>query len=269
MHVHSTCSDGTCTPAEIARIAHRSRIAVLALTDHDTVDGVRDFMRACEAYAVRPISGIELSAVAPVTTHILGYRFGCLEKIEQAMGWILDRRNRRNELICEKLRGLGLDVKLEDIEKEAGGRVIARPHFAGVLVKKGYVADYQEAFDRYLAKGAAAYVPREAFSPEQCIALIRKAGGLSVLAHPSQTGLDYDSLGDMLDDLKKFGLWGLECISSHCSSEQAYNYMKLAEKHNLYPTAGSDFHGSRRPGVTMGVQVSEDFLPWARLGVKM
>ena len=269
MHVHSTASDGTCTPAEIVRVARRDCIAVLALTDHDTVDGIPGFITACKRHAIRWITGIELSAIAPVTTHILGYRLRDLDMVKRAMSWVVEKRNQRNRLMCEKLRAAGVDIDLDEIEREAGGHVIARPHFAGVLLKKGYVAGYREAFDRYLARGAVAYVPREAYSPEACISLIREAGGLAALAHPSQTGLSGSALDDLLDELKGYGLWGLECISSHCTSEQAFDYMRIADRHALCPTGGSDFHGARRPGVALGVQVSEDFLPWARLGVTL
>jgi predicted metal-dependent phosphoesterase TrpH len=269
MHVHSTASDGTYTPAEIARLAHRNRIAVLALTDHDTVDGITGFIAACKRYAIRWIAGIELSAAAPVTTHILGYRMRDLGTVRRAMEWIVEKRNERNRAMCEKLRGMGVEINLDEIEREAGGHVIARPHFAGVLLKKGFVSNYREAFDRYLARGASAYVPREAYSPEACIALIREAGGLAVLAHPSQTGLSASALDDLLNELKGYGLWGLECISSHCTGEEAFSYMRVAERHSLFATGGSDFHGARRPGVALGIQVSEDFLPWARLDVTL
>jgi predicted metal-dependent phosphoesterase TrpH len=152
--------------------------------------------------------------------------------------------------------------------EKSGGRIIARPHFARVLVEKGYASDSQDAFKRYLARGGAAYVQREGLSPEQCVNVIRDSGGLPVLAHPSLTGLETDVLRDFLGVLKSFGLWGLECISSHCSSEMAYEYLSLAEKCSLFPTAGSDFHGSSRPNVALGVRVSDDFLPWARLGLR-
>lgn len=269
LHVHSTSSDGTCAPAELARVAHMAGVAVLALTDHDTVDGIPEFTRACGKYRVRAIVGIELSSIAPVTTHILGYRLKRLDLIKKAMDWILEKRNARNELICEKIREIGMDITMRDVVEEAGGRVVGRPHFAGCMLKKGYVSSHREAFDRYLARGGLAYVPREAYTPEECIALIREAGGFAALAHPSQTGLDYDALDDMLEEFAGFGLWGLECIFTGCSGEDSYNYMKLADKHSLYATAGSDFHGARRPGVNLGVPVAEDFLPWARLGVTM
>lgn len=269
MHIHSTCSDGTFTPREIARAAHGRGISILALTDHDTLDGVGDFMRACNEYGVRGISGIELSARAPVTVHILGYRFKQGEILQEALDWIVAKRNERNAKICARLRENGVDIELGEVEREAAGRVVARPHFASLLIRKGYAADSASAFSKYLAKGASAYVAREAYSPEDCIKLVRSAGGLPALAHPSQTGYAGEELDELLSELKSYGLWGLECISSHCSSEAALGYLRTADRHGLFPTAGSDFHGSRRPHISLGVQVREDFLPWARLGVNL
>jgi predicted metal-dependent phosphoesterase TrpH len=239
----------------------------MALTDHDTIDGLDEFVGECHKLGVRPIKGVELSASAPITIHILGYRLSLDEPLREALSWVVERRNARNLEMCAKLRDLGIAVTQDDINGEAGGQVVARPHFASWLVKKGIVRDRSEAFEKYLARGALAYVPREAYSPGDCARIIIESGGLPVLAHPSLTGLDSNALGDLLEDLKAYGLWGLECVSSHCSAEETYGYLGIAERHSLFPTGGSDFHGNNRPGVTLGIQVSEDFLPWARLGV--
>jgi predicted metal-dependent phosphoesterase TrpH len=267
MHLHSSFSDGTDTPDEIAARAAAKRITVMSLTDHDNIDGTETFRRACEKRSIRAISGVELSSKCPFTAHILGYRFKKPEALTGALEWVVERRNERNRLICERLAQQGIGIGLPELAGEARGRVVGRPHFASLLVKKGYAVDSRDAFVKYLAKGASAYVPREAYSPADCVRIIREAGGLPVLAHPSLTGLDALGLGDFLKDLKSAGLWGLECVSSHCSSEQAFSYLRMAEKHSLFPTAGSDFHGRNRPGVSLGVQVSETFLPWARLGI--
>jgi predicted metal-dependent phosphoesterase TrpH len=254
---------------EIVREARSRGIAVLALTDHDTIDGLHEFTRECARSQIRPVRGVELSACHPLTIHILGYRLDHGDVLEEALVWVIDRRNARNREICRKLRELGIDVTVENIESEAKGRVISRPHFASWLVKNGHVPDVRTAFDKYLARGGAAYVRREGLSPGECVDVIRKSGGLPVLAHPSLTGLEGEAMDDLIADLKGSGLWGLECISSHCSSEQAYGYIALADRHGLFATAGSDFHGSKRPGVSLGVQVSENFIPWARIGVAM
>ncbi|MDR1516379.1 MAG: PHP domain-containing protein [Synergistaceae bacterium] len=267
MHLHSTFSDGTCTPGEIAARAAVKRISVLALTDHDNLDGVPLFKRECEKRSIKAVSGVELSSKCTFTAHILGYRFGKPEILEDALKWVVQRRNERNKLICARLAEQGIDISAQEIASEAGGRVIGRPHFASLLIKKGYAVDSRDAFSKYLARGAPAYVPRDAYSPGDCVRIIREAGGLPVLAHPSLTGLESGALEDFLEDLKGAGLWGLECFSSHCSPEDAFKYLRIAERRSLHPTAGSDFHGGNRQGVSLGVQVSETFMPWARLGI--
>jgi predicted metal-dependent phosphoesterase TrpH len=210
---------------------------------------------------------VELSAKCDRTVHVLGYRIGFFEPLEDALKWIRTCRDERNAKIAERLAGMGIPVTLDEVRKESGGGVIGRPHFAKVLVSKGLAPDYLSAFTGYLARGGAAYVAREGLSPEECVLVIKEARALPVLAHPSLTGLGGDELGELLDRLKARGLWGLECVSSHCSPQKAYEYLSIAEKHSLFPTAGSDFHGSSRPNAALGVQVSDNFLPWARLGV--
>jgi predicted metal-dependent phosphoesterase TrpH len=248
--------------------AKKRGISVMALTDHDTLDGWKDFRRECGAFSVSAVCGVELSAMADRTVHILGYRMERPEALENALEWVRDRRDARNGVMISRLRENGFEITLDDVRREAGGRVLARPHFARVLVAKGYVPDIPSAFATHIGRGGTAYVPREGLSPADCVRTIRDAGGLPVLAHPSLTGLDSEGLGELLEMLKEYGLWGLECISSHCSSEAAYGFLSAAQKYALFPTAGSDFHGSIRPQVQLGVRVSDDFLPWARLGVK-
>jgi predicted metal-dependent phosphoesterase TrpH len=239
----------------------------MALTDHDTLDGWKDFRKECGLASIFPVVGIELSAMSDRTVHILGYRMERPETLEKVLEWVRDRRNARNAMMISRLRENGLEITLDDVRREAGGCVLARPHVARALVTKGYVPDIPSAFAMHIGRGGTSYVPREGLSPEDCVRTIRGAGGLPVLAHPSLTGLDAGGLGKLLETLKEHGLWGLECISSHCSSEAAYGYLSVAARYSLFPTAGSDFHGSVRPRVEVGVQVSDNFLPWARLGV--
>jgi predicted metal-dependent phosphoesterase TrpH len=193
----------------------------------------------------------------------------CFQPLEDALSQVRSFRNQRNERMASRLQELGLRVTVEDALGASGGKIVARPHFAKIMVEKGYVPDLQSAFSRYLARGAAAYVPRDGFSPAECVEIIRESKGLAVLAHPSLTGLDEGGLGELLEELKSHGLWGLECVSSHCSPQESYKYLAIAGKHSLFPTAGSDFHGANRPNAALGVQVSDDFLPWARIGVTL
>lgn len=269
MHVHSFYSDGTCSVEEIVRVARKKRIALLSLTDHDTLEGIPELLSQCRKYAVSPLPGIELSSEYHVTVHILGYRMKRLDRVEDALKRVLEYRNDRNRSIIEKFKTLGLDIDMSDVEEEARGRVIARPHFARVLVRKGYVPDGASAFSKFLGKGAPAYVSCRGYSPAECVRIIKEADGLPVLAHPSLTRLDRKDLVALLSGLKSHGLWGMECLSSHCTAEESLGFLKLASELSLCPTAGSDFHGANRPGATLGIQVGEDFLPWARLDVML
>lgn len=269
MHVHSLHSDGTCSVEEIVRLAKKKHIAVLALTDHDTVEGIPTLLSECRKFSISPLPGVELSAKYPVTVHILGYRMNRMDRLEDALKRVMVHRNDRNRLIVERFKALGLDVEMSDVEKEARGRVIARPHFALALVRKGVVSDTASAFSKFLGKGAPAYVPRSGYSPVECVRLIREADGLPVFAHPSLTGLSREDLKRLLSELKSHGLWGLECLSSHCSAEDSLGFLELASELSLSPTAGSDFHGASRPDAALGIQVGEDFLSWARLGVAL
>lgn len=270
MHMHSRHSDGTSSVGELVALARQKRVAVISLTDHDTVEGVAPFLAVCNQSGIRGISGVELSAKSPYTLHLLGYRFDPSDDaLLRALEGIRRDRDARNARMCEKLAELGIGITLEEVQAEAVGGVTARPHFARVLVRKGIVSDTRAAFDRYLAGGRPAYVPRETLTAAECIALIREAGGLAVLAHPYLTGLDEDGLADLLRELIGHGLWGMECLCSHHDAGQTYRLLELADKMSLYPTAGSDYHGQNRQGAELGVAVSEGYLPWARLGVHL
>ncbi|MDO5114931.1 MAG: PHP domain-containing protein [Synergistaceae bacterium] len=267
MHVHSRYSDGSLGTAQLAAAAKRRGLSLLALTDHDTTAGLPSFAEACSAEGIAALSGIELSAEAPYTLHILGYRIAPGGRLEERLADIRNKRNARNLLICEKLRRLGLDVTEEEAKGISGGEVVARPHIARLLIKKGYVGSTAEAFTKYLDRGGAAYVERERLSAEECISLIREAGGLAVLAHPAQCRLDDDGLLALLARLKEAGLWGMEALYGANCAETTYKHLKMAGQMGLYPTAGSDFHDGSR-GTGLGMAVSEDFLPWARLRVR-
>lgn len=270
LHIHSTFSDGTMSPSQLVNRAKKKKISVLSLTDHDTLDGLEDFSRACLKHGVKGIRGVELSARFETTLHILGYRIGNdTSVLEEKLAVLRSHRNERNKRILEKLVAQGIEINLEELLEEAGGDVIARPHFARILVRKGYSSDLPAAFRDFLARGASAYVDRVRLSPEECIDAIIQSGGLPVLAHPAQTTRDEDQILDILSELKDMGLWGLECVYPGHSSQDIVTYLKLAAKLNLFATAGSDFHGNNRKGNDMGIRVRDDFLPWARLNVSL
>ncbi|MEA4878491.1 PHP domain-containing protein [Aminobacterium sp. MB27-C1] len=270
LHLHSTSSDGTLAPRDLVVRGKRRGLSVMSLTDHDTTEGVNEFLTACNKLGVRGVSGVELSAEFNGVMHILGYRINVESPLFQKhMKDLREGRDERNIKICEKLQKLGMSVSIEEVRAEANGDVVARPHIARVLIKKGYVQNMWQAFDRYLGHDASAYVPRYRLSPEVCIDVIQKADGVAVLAHPAQTTDDYGVLVDILKQLKSLGLWGIECLSPSHSSQQIFQYLRIAKEMDLFTTAGSDFHGTNRPSVSMGIRVKTDFLPWARLGISL
>lgn len=270
MHVHSTFSDGTYSVEALAAAAKRRHLSLLSLTDHDTTAGLPPFKAACEKAGVTSLPGIELSAAAPYTLHILGFRIDAGDAaLNERLAYVRRMRDERNETICANLRKLGFDITVAEARELSGGEVVARPHLARLMVQKGFAGSYAEAFSKYIGDGGSAYVPRVRLTAEECVSLITGAGGLPVLAHPYQTGLEGEELERLLARLRDAGLWGLEAVYSSHSAEQIYSYLALAEKFGLYPTAGSDFHGGNSPGIDLGMPVSEDFLPWARLGVKI
>lgn len=268
MHVHSSYSDGALTVGQLARRARQRGLSLLALTDHDTTDGLAPFLRECERWNVPALTGVELAASESFTLHILGYRIDPDDAgLAGKLAGLRRYRGSRNAAICGKLQELGLDITLEEVEAEANGGVVARPHVASVLRRKGYAATTRQAFERFIGLGAPAYVPRELMSAEECISAIRQAGGLPVMAHPYQTGLAPEELEKVASRLKDAGLWGIEAVYAGYSAEQVFELMRIAGKYSLYTTAGSDFHSSGE-GLDIGMPVSEDFLPWARLGVR-
>ena len=270
LHTHSTFSDGTFTPEALVRRASKRHVSVMSLTDHDTTAGLSRFLAACGKGGIQGITGVELSAEAPYTLHIMGYRIdSAWRRLQEKLERLRENRRKRNALMVEKLVTLGVEISLEEVEAESGGEVVARPHIARVLVKKGFVRDIASAFNKYIGRGAPAYVASSRLSPEECLEAIDEAGGVSVLGHPGLMGLDEDHLFALLERLKDHGLWGLECISGHHGSGEIYYWMKVASRFGLFPTAGSDFHGVDRPGMDLGVAVTEGLLPWARLGVNI
>ena len=254
LHAHTTASDGDLTPTELVQLAAEIGLGALAVTDHDTVAGIPEALRAAAEVGIPFAPGVEISAeFEPGTMHILGYfvdhtNVRLLEVLEELRGG----RDVRNRKIIRRLNELGLEVTIEEWEAEAGEESVGRPQLAKILAEKGYVTDLQEAFDKYLAKGAPAYVDRLRLGPEEAIILIREAGGLTVLAHPPQLEIDDDELESLVARLTRTGLAGIECYYSDHTPEQTAYFLKLAEKYNLLVTGGSDFHGSSKPHIRLG-----------------
>lgn len=256
LHTHSTFSDGTLKPAELVRLAGRCGLTALALTDHDCTSGIDEFIAAgseLEA-GLKLVPGVEISAnVDSGTMHMLGYFIDCEHaSLQRILAQIRGGREARNARILERLNELGLDLTWDEVAAHAGEDVVGRPHFAQALVARGHVTGKQDAFDRYLAKGQAAYVDRFRLSPEDSIAAIAGAGGVPVLAHPFSLGLAADALRERIGELAEMGLQGVEAYYSEHTPEQTRGYVSLAADLGLAVSGGSDFHGANNPDIRLG-----------------
>lgn len=255
LHSHTTASDGSLSPAQLVERAARVGVTALAITDHDTLDGLQEAMSSGVRFGVEIVPGLEISAeYSPGTMHILGY-FIDLESIElQAqLKRLRVARDERNPQIIERLRALGIDISLEEVVKASGGEVVGRPHFARVMVEKGYVRSADEAFQKYLRKGAPAYAEKARLRPKLAVELIKNSGGVAVLAHPYQLRVDEAETARVVEELKEYGLDGLEVIYSRHNAHQVECYSRLALRYDLLITGGSDFHGLTKPDIELGI----------------
>lgn len=245
LHTHSRASDGQYTPAELVQLAHDREIPLLALTDHDTIDGLAEAEAAGQTLGVRVLRGIELSAREYSVFHILGYGFdadapGLKELCQQMKA----SRDDRKYQILDYLRDNGMSLSLEEVEAFSGGTIIGRPHFARAMVQHGWVSSVREAFDRYLDTPAyRARVKRYKPPVDRCLTVIHEAGGRVSLAHPYQIGLSDTALEALVASLAERGLDAMECWYPKHTKEQTEFYLRLADRYRLHVTGGSDFHG--------------------------
>lgn len=270
LHIHSTASDGTLSPADIIALALRLRLGAIAITDHDSVAGSREALLNGIPEALGFLTGVEISADPPPSypgagsIHILGYGMrlddpelnGTLEKLQGA-------RKDRNPQIVARLNKLGIALRLDEVEREAGDGQPGRPHIAKLLVKKGIVRTIDDAFDRYLGNGKPAYVDKYRIESSQAIELINAAGGIPVLAHPCLLELESDQqLDELLREMMSMGLKGLEVYFSEHTPEQIHRYSELAKRCDLLMTGGTDFHGDIQPEIRMGVGRGDLHVPF-------
>lgn len=253
LHTHSTASDGQYTPSELVRLAQSRGIGVLALTDHDTLDGLEEAVQAGNALGLRVVPGVELGAREHRNLHILGYQVRLDAPELQKMCAELKRgRDERKYRMIAFLREKGVVLSLAEVEELAGGEIIARPHFAQAMVRRGYVQTTREAFDRYLDTEEYQRIERPKPDARTCVETIKGAGGKVSLAHPYQVGLDDVSLEALVKKLAGYGLDALECYYPKHTPEQQAFYLRLAQKYHLHMTGGSDFHGERvKPDISL------------------
>ena len=245
LHIHTTCSDGVTTPEEIVRSAIGRGLSAVAITDHDAVDGIERAIRASEQAggSLEVIPGIELSASAGNDdVHILGYYID--QDDETLLGRLRtfrEARYRRAQRMVAELNALGLDLKFDTVLGIAGDAALGRPHVAEALLREELVYSYDEAFASYIGYGRRAYVPKYRISPQEAINLIVLGGGIPVLAHPGTLGRD-----ELIPAMIKAGLQGIEAIHPVHTVNLVRHYRRLAQKHGIVYTGGSDYHGEGR-----------------------
>ncbi len=255
LHIHSTASDGTLSPKEIIKTADKVGLRAIAIADHDTIEGSVEALEHQDSSSVEIVPAIEISASFDYgAMHILGYLID-LEDVSfrQTVRVVQEARANRNLQIVKRLQDLGFDISYDEISEASGGGQVGRPHFAQVLVQKGVVQNIDEAFIKFLRKGRPAYVERCRLLPAEAMQTILRAGGVPVLAHPftlnAKTEGDLDRI---VAGLKQAGLKGLEVYYPAHGPVRTAQYERLAHRHGLLITGGSDFHGAVKPEIHIG-----------------
>lgn len=254
LHTHSTASDGQYTPTQLVQRAMVRGIDVLALTDHDTTEGVEEAVKAGASCGIRVIPGVELSAREHKNFHILGYNYDpSSPALRQLCELQRTNRVRRERMILDYLKTKNMDLSQNEVEQLANGTVIGRPHFAQALVGRGYVQTTREAFQRYLDTVEFwEKVPRLESDVRSCIDTVKASGGKVSLAHPYQMKLSNEDMDRLVSQLAAWGLDAIECFYPKYTPEQQAFYLRLARKYNLHITGGSDFHGEQvKPNIEL------------------
>lgn len=257
LHIHSWYSDGTESPTDIVERYAKDKYELIAITDHEVTDGIEEAIEAGKDKNLRVIPGVEIATVFKgKELHILGYYFDISnQKLQEELGRLAETRRKRNIKLLEALRGMGVDIEESDLIQREGQNYIGKPNFARALIKKGYISDISQAFERgkYLMAQEAVAIEREKPETEDIIRLITEVGGMAVLAHPCKIkGLGEresrrfkEAFGLLIKELKDIGLKGLECIYPKHTEEEKFFFIGEAAKYHLHITEGSDFHGDR------------------------
>ena len=272
LHCHSTASDGSAAPAELLKLAAEKKLRALALTDHDTIGGLEEFMRAAAEYPqIEAIPGIELAACDDINPnhsfHIVGlYLGGKDDTLQELLRDVIRWRHERNLAIVDRLRCAGVPITLEMVQECAGDGVIGRPHIALALIKCGYAFDVQNAFDRWIATGKPGYVRRRLPTPAEAIAAIHSMGGVAIWAHPFTRGnFTVTRIRQFAVELKDIGLDGIEAYYVLHTPVQQRNVCEIARDTGLMLSGGSDYHGTRFKRLDLGTGYGRLCVPDALL----
>ena len=262
LHTHTVCSDGSMTPAELVRHAKASGLAAVAVSDHDTADGVKEAMAVGAEIGIEVVPAIELSAISDTETHILGYFIDPdSEALVKAVDNIRAIRTQRIGETCEMLEKFDIHVTLDEVKAKAGGGILCRAHIAKLMTEKGYSESPKAAFNQWLNVGCPCYSESQALTDTEAVELIRAAGGDAYLAHLHLTKKSGDDLEAFVKHLAAAGLTGIEGYYTDYTPEMAETYRNLAKKYNLKISGGTDFHGSFKPHISIGRGLGEMTIP--------
>ena len=254
LHSHTTASDGEYSPKDLIDRAIQKNIEILAITDHDTIDSLNEAIEYAKNKKIEIIPGIEFSAEVNIgKMHILGLyidykRSEFIEITEK----LKKTRNDRNNEFIKIFNKLGYDMQIDDVKKYATGEIIAKPHFAQVLLEKGYIQDIDEAYDNLFNVSPLNTIKRITLSPKEAIKAIKRANGIAILAHPKTLKLNNQKLENKIQELISYGLDGIECYHSSHTFDEMQKYKNIATKYNLLISKGSDYHG---PVVTPEIEL--------------
>jgi len=258
LHTHSTYSDGSLSPKELVRLASRSGLRYLALTDHDCISGLAEAHQEAQRLNLGFIAGVEIEIKVPHGEfHLLGLNLLTgLDLLEEKLKELREKRNRRNQLICEKMQANGIKVSPASLAQYASGQVISRLHIAEFLVKNNLASSIAEAFELFLKPGRPFYCEKESLDFVEAKDLIKSCKGKAILAHPFSLKLEFQELTSYILDLKSKGLDGLEAYHSDYLYKDCQRLDEWARQNQLLVTAGSDFHGPNWPHRQLGFACS-------------
>lgn len=267
MHVHSSASDGTFSPSALLAEAKKAGLCAMALTDHDTMDGIAEAVAASKELGIELVPGVELSTeFKDCEIHVLGYYLSEeYPRLHAMLEEFRDFRSTRNERMVERLQEEGFSITMDDLKKRAPDSVLTRAHIARFLCETGQVPDIKTVFSEYIGEHCRCYIERPKISPVEAVILIREAGGLAVLAHPVLYKLSEADLKQMIQEMKDAGMCGMEAVYSENTDEDEAYYRQMADSFGLLVTGGSDFHGTNKPDIKLGVgkgglQITYDML---------
>lgn len=257
LHTHSHCSDGSLSPTELVSRAHEQGVQILALTDHDDMQGLPEAQQQADKLGINLISGVEISVSwNGKTIHIVGLGVDVTnEELQQGLQQTREERVRRAKRIAEKLHKCGIENVWQQVTKEAGFEAVTRTHFAKYLFKNGYVKDMQQAFKKFLGRNARAHVNGQWASLEKALGWIHAAGGQAVIAHPIRYKLTNAKLQKLIGEFKQHGGVGIEVVTSRYNTHEKAYIASLARRFDLLASVGSDFHAPGNPYIELGLNL--------------